>query len=58
MEDEKKYEGAGYPIKIFLKEALEKQRNAMMDTLPDPSTTATHLHLAATLKVRLPLRYK
>jgi hypothetical protein len=31
MGDEKKDEGEGYPIKIFLKEALEKQRNAMMD---------------------------
>ena len=31
MGDEKKDEGAGDPIKIFLKEALEKQRNAMMD---------------------------
>ena len=31
MEHEKKYEGAGDPIKILLKEALEKQRNAMMD---------------------------
>ena len=31
MGEEKKYEGAGYPIKIFLEEALEKQRNAMMD---------------------------
>jgi hypothetical protein len=31
MGDEKKYKGDGYPIKILLKEALEKQRNAMMD---------------------------
>ena len=31
MGDEKKYEGAWYPIKILLEEALEKQRNAMMD---------------------------
>ena len=31
MGEEKKYEGAGYPIKILLEEALEKQRNAMMD---------------------------
>jgi hypothetical protein len=31
MGDENKYEGAGDPIKIFLKEALEKQRNMMMD---------------------------
>ena len=31
MGDEKKYEGAGDPIKIFLEEALEKQRKAIMD---------------------------
>ena len=33
MGEEKKYEGAGDPIKILLEEALEKQRNAMMDNL-------------------------
>jgi hypothetical protein len=31
MGDEKKDEGAGDPIKIFIEEALEKQRNVMMD---------------------------
>ena len=31
MGDENKDEGIGDPIKIFLKEALEKERNAMMD---------------------------
>ena len=31
MEDENKDEGAEDPIKMFLKEALEKQRNMMMD---------------------------
>ena len=31
MEEEKKDEGAGDPIKILLEEALEKQRNTMMD---------------------------
>ena len=31
MGDEKKDEEAGDPIKILLKEALEKKRNAMMD---------------------------
>ena len=31
MGEENKYEGARDPIKILLKEALEKQRNAMMD---------------------------
>ncbi len=32
MADEKKDEGAGDPIKILLEEALERQRNAMMDS--------------------------
>eukprot|EP00253_Pinus_taeda_P031525 PITA_31525 len=31
MADEKKNEGAGDPIKILLEEALERQRNTMMD---------------------------
>ena len=31
MADEKKDEGAGDPIKILLKEALERQKNVMMD---------------------------
>ena len=31
MGDRKKDEGVGDPIKIFLEEALEKQRNAMME---------------------------
>ena len=32
MADEKKDEGAGDPSKILLEEALERQRNAMMDS--------------------------
>ena len=31
MAEEKKDEGVGDPIKIFLKEALEKQMNTMMN---------------------------
>ena len=31
MEEEKKDEGLRNPIKLFLDQALEKQRNAMMD---------------------------
>jgi hypothetical protein len=31
MGDEKKDDGEGYPIKMFLKEALAQQRNEMMD---------------------------
>jgi hypothetical protein len=31
MGEENKYEGVGDPIKMLLEEALDKQRNAMMD---------------------------
>ena len=51
MGDEKKDEGAGNPIKIFLKEALEKQRNVMMDNfaqilqrLPTDGASASSSH--------------
>ena len=51
MEDEKKDEGAGYPIKIFLEDSLEKQRNAMMDNfaqilqrLPTDGASASNSH--------------
>ena len=51
MGDEKKDEGAGDSIKILLEEALEKQRNAMMDNfaqilqrLPTYSTSASNSH--------------
>jgi hypothetical protein len=32
MGDKNKYDGAGYPIKMLLKEALTRQRNEMMDS--------------------------
>ena len=54
MGDEKKYEGVGDPIKIFLEEALEKQRNAMMDKFAQilqRLPPAVHLHPASTLEV-------
>ena len=51
MGDEKKYEGAGDPIKILLEDALEKLRNAMMDNfsqilqrLPTGSASASSSH--------------
>ena len=51
MGDEKKDEGARDPIKILLEEALEKQRNAMMDSfaqilqrLPTGSASASSSH--------------
>jgi len=61
MADEKKDEGVGDPIKILLEEALERQRNAMMDSFAQilqryPEAT---LRLpAATLEIPRPLRYK
>ena len=52
MGDEKKYEGVrDQAIKILLEEALEKQRNAMMDNfaqilqrLPTYDTSASNSH--------------
>ena len=51
MAEEKKDEGAGDPIKILLKEALEKQRKVMMDNfsqilqrLPTDDTSASNSH--------------
>ena len=51
MVEEKKDEGAGDPIKILLEEALEKQRNAMMDNfaqilqrLPTYGASASNSH--------------
>jgi hypothetical protein len=41
MGEEKKDDGARDPIKLLLEEALEKQRNTMMDNFSQyPSTTA------------------
>ena len=61
MGDENKDEGAGDPIKILLEEALERQRNVMMDNFAQilqQLPTAAHLHPVATLELRLLLRYK
>ena len=51
MGDEKKDYGEKYPIKMLLKEALEKQRNTMMDNfaqilqrLPTSSASASSSH--------------
>ena len=55
MGEEKKYEGAEDPIKMLLEEALEKQRNAMMDNfsqilqrLPTGSASACSSHYRGT----------
>ena len=61
MRDEKKDKGIEYPIKMLLEEALEKQRNVMMDNfaqilqrLPTSGASASSNHSGgATL-----LRYK
>jgi len=62
MGDEKKDEGAGDPIKILLEEALEKQRNAMMDSfaqilqrLPTggASASSSHSGVATPFKVQV-----
>ena len=62
MGDEKKDEGAGDPIKILLEEALEKQRNAMMDNFVEilqrlatggTSTSSSHSGGATPFKVQV-----
>ena len=62
MGDEKKDEGVGDPIKILLKEALERQRNAMMDNfsqilqrLPIGGASASNSHSrgATTFKLQV-----
>ena len=62
MGDEKKDEGTEYPIKILLEEALEKQRNTMMDNfaqilqrLPtsDASASSSHSGGATPFKVQV-----
>jgi hypothetical protein len=51
MGDEKKYDGAGDPFKMFLKEDLARQRNEMMDNfaqilrrLPTGDTSSSRGH--------------
>ena len=62
MAEEKKDEGAGYPIKIFLEEALKKQRNVMMDNfsqilqrlpIDDTSASSSHSGGATPFKVQV-----
>ena len=62
MGDEKKEEGARDPIKLLLEEALEKQRNVMMDNfnqilqrLPTSgaSTSSSHSGGTTTFKVQV-----
>ena len=62
MGEEKKDEGTKYPIKMLLEEALEKQRNAMMDNfaqilqrLPtgDASASSSHSRDETLFKVQV-----
>ena len=62
MGDENKYEGTKYPIKMLLEEALEKQRNTMMDKfaqilqwLPTggASASSSHSSCATPFKVQV-----
>ena len=61
MAEENKDDGAGYPIKILLEEALKKQMNVMMDNFAkffNDCPPAVHLHPIVTLEAQLLLRYK
>ena len=62
--DEKKDEGAGDPIKILLKEALEKQRNAMMDKfshilqkIPTDTTSASSSHSGGVTSFKVQVKF-
>ena len=64
MRDEKKDERAGDPIKILLEEALEKQRNMMMDNfaqilqrLPTGGASASNSHSRGTTPFKVQLKF-
>jgi hypothetical protein len=64
MGEEKKDEGAGDPIKLLLEEALEKQRNAMMDNfsqilqqLPTDSTSTSNGHSGGTTLFKVQVNF-
>ena len=65
MGDENKDEGTEDPIKIFLEEALEKQRNAMMDNfaqilqrLPTGSASAYSNHSGGVTPFKVQLNFE
>ena len=65
MGDENKDEGAGYPIKILLEEALEKQRNAMMDNfaqilqrLPTGGASASNSHFGSVTPFKVQVNFE
>ena len=64
MGDEKKDEGVGDPIKILLEEALEKQRNAMMDKfsqilqwLPTDGASSSNSHSGGTTPFKVQVNF-
>ena len=63
MGEEKKYE-LEYPIKMLLEEALEKQRNTMMDNfahilqqLPTSGTSASSSHSRGTTPFKVQVNF-
>ena len=65
MGDEKKYEGAGDSIKILLKEALEKQRNTIMDNFaqilqwfPTSGASASNNHSGGTTPFKVQVKFE
>ena len=64
MVEEKKDEGAGDPIKILLEEALEKQKNAMMDNfaqilqwLPTYGASSSNNHSRGTTPFKVQVKF-
>jgi hypothetical protein len=64
MGKENKDEGAGDPIKMFLKEALEKQRNAIMDNfaqilqrIPTGDTSTFNSHSRGTTPFKVQVNF-
>ena len=64
MGDEKKDEGVEYPIKMLLEEALEKQRNVMMDNfaqilqrLPTGDASASNNHSGGTTPFKVQVNF-
>ena len=64
MAEEKKDEGAGYPFKILLEEALEEQRNVMMDNfaqilqrLPTYGTSASSSHSGGATPFKVQVKF-
>jgi hypothetical protein len=64
MVEEKKDEGAGDPFKILLEEALEKQRNVMMDNfsqilqrMPTGDTSSSNSHSGGTTPFKVQVNF-